>query len=245
MARSRAFERRCSTRSPPRSPIRHASLAAELGKWHHDDLAGDDPDVVGRRRHRRARPLPQRRRRRRTIGWEEVFWLPGAAAGDNPALSAQLAAARRGVDLASDHAVSETGEARIASFPMGSDLASHQTDGRAPPVPRRMAAASAARHRPLGAQPPARSPGRRRAWCSSAASRLPSTAADGSGRPRPRRVHRPRLHWIDGRAFSASIAAFAAGGHLLIASTSWQTEIVGVDVDWAFRTWPIDGDDRR
>jgi hypothetical protein len=177
------------------------------------------------------------------IGWEEVFWLPGATVGANPVLSAQLATARLGVDLRSVTPTSDTGLARIASFPVGSDLASHQVEV----IPRRSpdgwqllrlhAAVPSARSLRLEAGSDA---------CLVQLGRLTVrvTTAEGTTDLVTGGFADRDLRWIDGRPYSASVAAFAAGGHVLIDLDEQITSnVTRVDVDWAFRTWRLDGDD--
>src|SRR5690606_34228933 len=83
-------------------------LAAELGEWQHDDLAGDGltslfaGDVAAVVDYLNAVDAA-------TIGWERVFWLPGLAAAASPALTAQLAATRFGVEPSAITTTSETG----------------------------------------------------------------------------------------------------------------------------------------
>jgi FMN phosphatase YigB (HAD superfamily) len=234
--RSALLDTIASTIADP-SPL----LASELGEWQHDDLAGDDPaalvdgDIAGLVRYLNAVDAA-------TIGWDEVFWLPGLAAADSPQLSAQLAAAWRGIDLAAITPVSETGEARIASFPTGSDLASHQTEGvqrRSPDgwqLLRLHAGVPSARSLRLdpGSDACLVQLGRLDVRITTSGGRL-DLDLDG--------FTDPRLHWIGGRPHSRSIAAFADGGHLLIALDEIAGGITGVDVDWAFRTWPLDDGD--
>jgi hypothetical protein len=219
-----------------------AALADELSEWHHDDLAGDDPeslvagDLADLVRFLNAADAG-------AIGWEEVFWLPGAAAGANPVLSAQLATARLGVDLGNITPITDTGMARIASFPVGSDLASHQIEV----VPRRSA------HgwqllRLHATVPSARSlrldAGSEACFVQLGHLTVRVTAVDGSIDLVTGGFADGSLRWIDGRAYSASIAAFAPGGHLLIdIDDQIASTVARVDVDWAFRTWRLDGEE--
>jgi hypothetical protein len=215
-------------------------LATELGEWRHDDLAGDDletliaGDVAGLVRYLNSVDAS-------AIGWDEVFWLPGLTAGGNPVLTAQLAAARFGIDVADLTSTSDTGTARIASFPVGSDLASHQTEG----IPRRSpdgwhllrlhTSVPSARSLRLDA-------GSEACLVQLGHFHLRLTTEAGSLEFAIDGFTDRRLQWIDGRPLGATIAAFSPGGHLLI-ELGELGDIVGVDVDWAFRTWRLDGVD--
>jgi hypothetical protein len=216
------------------------ALATELGEWRHDDLAGDDletlvaGDVAGLVAY--LNPVDAA-----AIGWDEVFWLPGLAATDNPILSAQLATVRFGVGVEDLTSISDTGVARVASFPVGSGLASHQTEG----VPRRSpdgwhllrlhTAVPSARSLRLDAGSEA---------CLVQLGHLAVRLTAGSGEVdlALEGFTDRRLQWVDGRPLGATVAAFSAGGHLLLDLTEID-DIIRVDVDWAFRTWRLDGVD--
>jgi FMN phosphatase YigB (HAD superfamily) len=97
-----------------------ADLAAELGSWSHDDVAGGSPQTLVD--HGLGRALPYLNGAdARSISMRDIFWLPGAAAGVNPVLTAQLTAAQLGIDPADLCPASELGEATLAVYRHGAD----------------------------------------------------------------------------------------------------------------------------
>jgi hypothetical protein len=108
------------------------TLAAAIGEWPHDDVAGTDhrsiagSDLAAAAPYANARDLD-------LLDPTGRNWVAGLAAATNPSFSAQLVAADAGVSLAALCPDSENGTARLAAFEVGSDLAAVQV-GRIPGV---------------------------------------------------------------------------------------------------------------
>ena len=218
-------------------------LAAELGTWSHDDVAGTlHESLVGPgfgRWVRYANGVDAG-----DITMHDVFWVPGAASAANSPLAHQLTALADGAHPDVVCPPSPTGVARIAVFPPGSPLASAQRELtprqggegwmllqlRTPvpglrsirvdlgdvPLMAEVADAEITLSGPSGA----------------------TVVVDGVAG-----LHRASS-WIDGRWLSEHRAAAAAGGHLLVDVPAGDAEEVWVSI--AFRTSALtDGERRR
>ncbi len=101
-------------------------VAAALTTWEHDDVAGENPETL-------AHPWFGRWARfgnvadLSSIEMNEMFWIAGAAAASSPTLAAQFAAVAGGAEPTALCPPSATGQAIVAAFPPGSDLATAQT----------------------------------------------------------------------------------------------------------------------
>jgi FMN phosphatase YigB (HAD superfamily) len=97
-------------------------LAAAVGTWPHDDVAGTSLESLAGsdfdRWARFANGVDAR-----TVSMHEVFWVQGAASRAHSALAHQLDALARGAHPDIVAPPSATGETRIAVFPPGSELA--------------------------------------------------------------------------------------------------------------------------
>ena len=102
-------------------------LAATLGTWTHDDVAGTNHESLTgtafARWVRYANGVDAA-----DITMHDVFWVPGAASAANSPLAFQLAALADGAHPDVVCPPSTTGVARIAVFPPGSSLASAQQE---------------------------------------------------------------------------------------------------------------------
>lgn len=219
-------------------------LARSLSGWLHDDLGGDAvvplaaPDDLEFLSFVNAAEISE-------IDMRDVFWLPGAAATNNPMLAEQLAAVERGADAERLSPPSPAGQVSVAIFEPGNDEA-------------------VALSRPLlrtGAH----------GWSyvrlavsvdSVRAVRIDfgdvdhlveldhlhiafnGKAAAGETTWRIDRVDDPRVNWNDGRVVSPSRAAVEGGGFLLanVAGTPLESS-THVNVQCAFRVSPLNAQD--
>jgi hypothetical protein len=102
-------------------------LAAELGTWEHDDVAGTAAEALSNDRFGRWAPFANGV----DVGeitMNEVYWVPGVASAAGTSLASQIAALAGGSHPDIVCPPSATGLARIAYFPPGSDLASSQLE---------------------------------------------------------------------------------------------------------------------
>jgi FMN phosphatase YigB (HAD superfamily) len=108
-----------------RSP--DARLAAALGTWEHDDVAGTAAEALSNDGFRRWVPFANAVDAAE-ITMHDVFWVPGVASAARSALAEQLDALARGAHPDTLCPPSPTGQARIAVFPPRSELASAQIE---------------------------------------------------------------------------------------------------------------------
>ncbi len=102
-------------------------LAAELGTWEHDDVAGTAAEALSNDSFGRWAPFANGV----DVGeitMHEVYWVPGVASAAGTSLASQIAALADGSHPDIVCPPSTTGLARIALFPPGSDLASSQLE---------------------------------------------------------------------------------------------------------------------
>lgn len=107
-----------------------ARLAAALGTWQHDDVAGTAAETLSagsglRRWLRYANAVDAAE-----IPMHDVFWVPGVAGAAGSAIAHQLEALAAGANPDVLCPPAPTGVARIAVFPPGSPLATAQTELR-------------------------------------------------------------------------------------------------------------------
>ena len=102
-------------------------LAAELGTWEHDDVAGTAAEALSNDSFGRWAPFANGV----DVGeitMNEVYWVPGVASAAGTSLASQIAALAAGSHPDIVCPPSVTGLARVAFFPPGSDLASSQLE---------------------------------------------------------------------------------------------------------------------
>lgn len=216
-----------------------AAVAAALLQWQHDDVAGSGVrrlagttsiDVV------EAMTLDNAE----LLGSEIGVWVEGIAAAHNPALGAQLAAAASGRPGAELVPRDGMGQALLASFPVGSELAALQV-ARDPGLGTRGQLAL----RITGPVPSARSvrfdaaPGD----VAVLVDRFDITLTDGEGAT----VTIDGSTALDGpgiRGLGPRRYAQPAGGHVVVPLSG---DLAGgpcrVDAVVVFRRWPLDADD--
>ncbi len=100
-------------------------LARRLCEWSHDDVAGESVEQLVDPSWERAIGYLDASSAR-AVTMNELFWLPGAAALENPTLAAQLDAVERGVDVDRLCPPSELGESLVAIFAHGTSHAELQ-----------------------------------------------------------------------------------------------------------------------
>lgn len=100
-------------------------LARRLCEWSHDDVAGKSVEQMVDPSWQRAIGYLDASSAR-AVTMNELFWLPGAAALENPTLAAQLDAVERGVDADRLCPPSELGESLVAVFAHGTSHAEVQ-----------------------------------------------------------------------------------------------------------------------
>lgn len=217
-------------------------LAAELGAWSHDDVAGTHHEPLAgagfARWVRYANGVDAA-----DITMHDVFWVPGAASAARSPLAFQLGALAGGAHPDTVCPPSTTGVARIAVFPPGSALASAQREL----TPRQGGAGWML----LQLRTPV--PGLRSIRIDLGDVALLAEIDDAeivvSGRDGDVVVAdgadqlRRAGHWVGGRWLSGRRAVVTAGGHLLVDLP--RADVEGVWVSIAFRTSPLDPDEQR
>lgn len=217
-------------------------LAAALGTWSHDDVAGTHHEPLAgsgfTRWVRYANGVDAA-----DITMHDVFWVPGAASASNSPLAVQLQALAEGAHPDAVCPPSPTGTARIAVFPPGGQLASAQREL----VPR-LGGGGWMLLQLRTAVPGLRSIridlGDVALLAEIADAQIVVTAPGGDtviadGAAELRR----RGDWVGGRWLSERRAVVDAGGHLLVGVPLADAESVSVSV--AFRTSPLDHAERR
>jgi len=106
-----------------RSPDRR--LAAELGQWHHDDVAGTASEVLAASWFERLLPFANAHDLA-AVPMTDVFWLPGLAAVASEPLAAQLRAVQAGASSELLCPPNRLGVATITAYPQGSLRAAGQ-----------------------------------------------------------------------------------------------------------------------
>ncbi|MFP5488376.1 MAG: hypothetical protein ACLGHQ_08740, partial [Acidimicrobiia bacterium] len=214
-------------------------LAASIGTWPHDDVAGAGVDTL-------AGPTFDRWMQyangvdARSISMHDVFWVQGAASRAGSALAHQLDALARGGHPDIVAPPNDTGQARIAVFPPGSDLAVAQLER----VPRQGGGGWAL------LQFEADSPGVRSVRIDLGAVPLLAEVADAEILVDDGDGARPLLDGldqlrstalvVDGRWVSDRRVALDAGGHLLVdVPTDLASDVRHVSVTLACRTCPL------
>jgi FMN phosphatase YigB (HAD superfamily) len=215
------------------------TVAATLGEWPHDDVAGTaakaiaNPDIVEFADYLNAAELD-------TITWPDATWLPGVLAGHNHSLLAQVDALRAGVPAAQLCPPSEAGPARVSVFEIDSLLAADE-EARLPRVN--------ARGWSIVRLPAAVRSLRSVRFDSGL---LAAITDVGLLRIRLRlvdeRVHELRISdltdgqlvWVDARPLDARRFAHRAGGHLIVPiEAELGARVRRVEVDAAFRVWSL------
>jgi FMN phosphatase YigB (HAD superfamily) len=222
------------------------ALATALGSWPHDDvagtahrsIAGDDDSIMFRYANARDLEIEPGGRN----------WAAASAAVQNPTLAAQLAAARAGVPLASLCPDSESGLARLAAFPIGSDLAAVQVG--------RVVAVSPSGWSVLHLDGPIDSlrsirfdAGERDALVEIGEFAINLGAASGTSNPDD--LDEPARHltdltvadlvWVDAHPIDRNHFTHHSGGHLIIpVLPAVGSRCTSVSVTVAFRTWRLD-----
>jgi FMN phosphatase YigB (HAD superfamily) len=217
-------------------------LAAAIGTWSHDDVAGSNHEPLAgagfERWVRYANGVDAA-----DITMHEVFWVAGAASAAGSPVAFQLAALADGAHPDSVCPPSPTGVARIALFPPGSPLASAQREL----TPRQGGAGWML----LQLQSPV--PGLRSIRIDLGDVALLAEIADAEIRVTgpsgelvvadgPEQLRRAGT-WVSGRWLSDRRAAAGPGGHLLVDVPAGDAETV--DVSIAFRTSPLTPDEQR
>lgn len=217
-------------------------LAATLGTWSHDDVAGTNHEPLTgtgfSRWVRFANAVDAA-----DITMHDVFWVPGAASAANSPLAFQLEALADGAHPDAVCPPSATGLARIAVFPPGSPLASAQREltprqggggwfllQLRTPVPGLRSVRIDLGDVPLLAE--------------IADAEIVVTGPDGDtvvvdGPDALRSV----ATWVSGRWLSERRAVVDAGGHLLVDLDAADAEAVWVSI--AFRTSTLTDAERR
>ena len=106
-----------------RSPDRR--LAEQLGKWHHDDVAGTASEVLAASWFERLLPFANAHDLA-SVPMTDVFWLPGLAAVASEPLAAQLRAVQAGASSELLCPPNRLGVATITAYPQGSLRAAGQ-----------------------------------------------------------------------------------------------------------------------
>lgn len=106
-----------------RSPDRR--LAAQLGQWHHDDVAGTASEVLAASWFERLLPFANAHDLA-SVPMTDVFWLPGLAAVASEPLAAQLRAVQAGASSELLCPPNRLGVATITAYPQGSLRAAGQ-----------------------------------------------------------------------------------------------------------------------
>jgi len=215
-------------------------LAAALGTWQHDDVAGTAAEELSsagfRRWVRYANGVDVA-----DIAMNEVYWVPGVASAAGSGLASQIEALAAGAHPDTVAPPSPAGLARIAVFPPGSALAEAQVET----VPRlggegwmllrfdgtvtgvRSIRVDVGSVDVLADVADALVTIDDEPWIDGAA------ALQAAGR------------WVEGRWIGSARAAVAAGGHLLLDPPIPVTASARVAVTVAVRAWALDPDSRR
>ena len=100
-------------------------LAAQLGQWHHDDVAGTASEVLAASWFERLLPFANAHDLA-SVPMTDVFWLPGLAAVASEPLAAQLRAVQAGAPSELLCPPNRLGVATITAYPQGSLRAAGQ-----------------------------------------------------------------------------------------------------------------------
>jgi GT2 family glycosyltransferase/FMN phosphatase YigB (HAD superfamily) len=221
-----------------------APLASALGEWPHDDVAGAGQRAIAGTgletavRFGNARDFD-------LIDPAGRNWAAGLVARYNPALSAQLDAARNGASLEGLCPPSENGVARLAAFETGSDLAAVQI-GRTPATS--PGGWSMLRiEGPVGSLRSIRFDAGEHDSIVDIADLSIRLTTDLSERAEQRRVddlQAADLVWVSAHPIDSHRFGQRAGGHLIIPiDASIAPHVRSVEVIVGFRSWLPHGDD--
>lgn len=228
-----------------RSP--DARLAAALGTWHHDDVAGTAAEALSSDNGLR-RWLPYANGvDAADIPMHDVFWVPGVAGAAGSALAQQLQALAAGANPDVLCPPSPTGQARIAVFPPGSPLATAQTE-----LTPRLGAEGWMLLQLASPVPGLRSVrldfGEHDLLVDVADVEIVVRTGDGTATTLvadPQALRRG-ARFSSGRWLGDRRAVVLAGGHLLVdVAEPLATSVEWVSVAVGFRTWPLDAEARR
>ena len=215
-------------------------LAAALGTWQHDDVAGTAAEALSNASFQRWLPYANAVDAAE-ITMHDVFWVPGVASAAGSALAHQLAALADGAHPDVLCPPSATGTARIAVFEPGSSLAAAQTEL----VPRLGTAGwmLLQLNTPIAGLRSVRiDAGDADLLVDIGDVRITvgadgdeTTLFDGVG------ALQAGTQWVHGRWLDASRAVVCAGGHLLVDVPAARGRTVqSVSVSIGLRTWLID-----
>ena len=179
------------------------------------------------------------------IDMRDVFWLPGAAATNNPMLAEQLAAVERGADAERLSPASPAGQVSVAIFEPGND--------EAVALSRPLLRTGAHGWSYVRLSAPVNSVRAIRIDFGDVDHLVEldhlhiafnGKSAAGETTWRIGRVDDPRVSWNDGRVVSPSRAAVGGRGFLLasVAGTALESS-TQVDIRCAFRVSPLDSED--
>lgn len=213
-------------------------LAAELGTWEHDDVAGTGAEALSNEEFRRWIPYSNAVDAGE-ITMHDVFWVPGVASAGRSALAMQIDALDAGAHPDTLCPPSATGLARVAIFPPDSDLATDQLE-----VTPRIGTDGWMLIRLHGSSPGVRSirvdVGDTDLMVDFGDVQI-TAFTDGDTKMLMNDIAALRrdARWVGGRWVGDRLAAVSAGGHLLF-DPSLDTPIEQLSVWIAFRTWPLD-----
>ena len=225
--------------------IAHPSpgIAEALLEWPHDDVGGEQAGPLGGTeiaeivRWSNLRDIESLRR-------TEPAWIEGIAAATNPALAAQIAAARHNLPAGDLVPPSPCGVSRLSAFPIGSDLAEPQVAERLATHPDGWSV--------LRLRGPYESLRAIRFDAGDVAALVQFQRFDIAIRPVDGPEHTVRtddlragaFEWVDARPVAADRYAEHSGGHLVVPIAAEIGAGPGdLDVIVVFRRWLIDADD--
>jgi FMN phosphatase YigB (HAD superfamily) len=219
-----------------------ALLAHDLGSWPHDDVAGTahrsiaGQELAAAVRYANVRDVD-------LLDESGRSWIAGLAGANNYPLSTQLAAAQAGIALDGLAPESETGQAGLAAFEVGSDLAHLQVARHVSVAPGGWSvlriAGDIASLRSIRFDA-----GEHHALVDIGFFSIALGTPDRFDPPvRQVALDDPNIVWVNAHPLDTQRFAHRPGGHLLLGiDDDTATNIRSVDVTVAFRCWRLNDD---